>query len=113
MVFQIPVKPGFMTKAVPRLVERRLPVVGRDLDDAGQNAAGNSTVSPLIDRVSPGVASQRPVWIISPRVTSCGQVLKDGSPPTRRSGKGFDSRGEAVGLVSMVFSSVSGVTFLG
>lgn len=98
-------KTGLHDEAVTRFVERRLPVVGRDLDHARQDVAELKRL-PLIERVSPGVASQMPVWIISPRVTSCGQVLKDGSPLMRRSGKGFESRGETEGLVSMVFSRV-------
>jgi len=70
----------------------------------------NSKISPLIERVSPGVASQTPVLIVSPRAASWAQVLYVGSPEIRRSGSGPDSWAAKEGSVSMVFRS--GMLFL-
>src|SRR3984893_7080603 len=62
----------------------------------------NSKVSPLIERVSPGVASQTPVLTLPSLAASCAQVLKAGLPAIRRSGRATVSRGANVGLGSMV-----------
>src|SRR6516164_1209723 len=72
----------------------------------------NSKVSPLIERLSPGVASQTPLWTRSPLAASCAQVLKAGSPAISLSGSALDSRGGKVGLVSMVLSRDKGKAFL-
>jgi len=65
----------------------------------------NSKVSPLMERVSPGVASHMPVCTSSPLATSCAQVLKWGAPAMSRSGIGVDSSGAKLGLGSIDFSS--------
>src|SRR5689334_3510811 len=62
----------------------------------------NSKVVPLMECVSPGVASQTPVSTFSPSEASCAQVLKDGLPEMSRSGAGKAFFGAKSGLVSMV-----------
>src|SRR3712207_6400257 len=64
-----------------------------------------------MDRVSPGVASHTPVLIMPSRAVSCAQVLKDGSPDTKRSGAALDSRGVPSGLGLMVLSRDIGRPF--
>ena len=65
----------------------------------------NSKVAPLIEWVSPGVASQTPVSTFSPFEASCAQVLNDGLPEMSRSGAGKELFGANSGLVSMVTRS--------
>src|SRR4051795_4405485 len=65
----------------------------------------NSKALPLIEWVSPGVASQTPLLIISPRESSCAQVLNSGEPEIRRSGSGRAALGVNFGSVSMVTRS--------
>src|SRR3954447_14495992 len=65
----------------------------------------NSKALPLIEWVSPGVATQTPLLIISPRESSCAQVLNSGEPEIRRSGSGRAALGVNFGSVSMVTRS--------
>src|SRR6476661_8251424 len=65
----------------------------------------NSKVVPLMEWVSPGVASQTPVSTFSPFEASCAQVLNDGLPEMSRSGAGKAFFGAKSGLVSMVTRS--------
>src|SRR5437763_1653800 len=65
----------------------------------------NSNVSPLIECVSPGVASQIPVFTLPSLSLSCAHVLKAGVPAIRRSGEGVACFGSKEGFGSMVLSS--------